>query len=105
VIGAEEKEKNLVHKKGFDINIYPNPSKHSTTISYQIQRSEKIECKIYDVVGREVRTLVSSCQAVGSYNLVWDGKDDQGFDVKSGVYLVRLITEQEKTQAKLVLLK
>jgi hypothetical protein len=75
-------------------NAYPNPFNQDITIVYSASnlgpQPPEIKLYIYDIQGRVVRTLVNEHKAVGTYRVVWDGKDDQGEPVASGSYLARL---------------
>jgi hypothetical protein len=79
---------------------YPNPFNPSTVISYQIPISNHVTLKIYDMMGREVTTLVSDVQQAGSYDITWNANG-----VPSGVYYCRLISGSFIDTKKLVLLK
>ena len=94
---------------------YPNPFNPATVIRYSLlvdrsaisyQRSA-VSLKIYNILGQEVRTLVSQEQRAGSYTVVWDGKDTRGKEVSSGVYFCRLEVEGLKAEMvrKMVLMK
>jgi hypothetical protein len=84
---------------------HPNPFNPRTTISYGINANEKVSLAIYDVNGRLVRTLVNTNQVAGNYAVVWDGRDDNGRDVASGVYYSRVKAGSFSTSSKLNLLK
>ena len=83
----------------------PNPFNPSTTIAYTVMKRGHTEILIYDVSGRRVRTLVSRVSAVGTHEVVWDGRDDSGRRVASGVYLYRLRAGDVVDTKKMVLLK
>lgn len=84
---------------------FPNPFNPITTIRYALPMESEVSLIIYDVLGQRVRTLVSGSQGVGYYNAVWDGRDDAGMAVASGVYIYRL-TAGEFTQVhKMILMK
>ncbi len=68
----------------------PNPFNPSTTIRYELTRSSKVLLKVYTVRGQEVRTLVDARQNPNSYQVVWDGRDDNGQTLGSGIYFYRL---------------
>jgi hypothetical protein len=90
---------------------YPNPFNPTTTISYSIdqnaaQRSaNRTELVIYNILGQEIRTLVSLEQGPGEYSVVWDGRSESGSEVSSGVYLYRLKRGEISQSRKMVLLK
>lgn len=65
---------------------FPNPFNVSTAIGYQLPSAGQVTLTIYDVLGRKVRHLVDGSQKVGHYTISWDGKDDTGQELKSGVY-------------------
>lgn len=71
-------------------NIYPNPSKANTTISYLLKETEHISIKIYDLQGRLINNLLEKKQAPGRYQIKWNGTDKNKKEVKSGLYLIRL---------------
>jgi hypothetical protein len=69
---------------------YPNPFNPETTIRYQLPLSSTVSLTIANILGQKIRTLVSAEQASGEHTILWDGKDDLGGDVASGVYFYRL---------------
>ena len=69
---------------------YPNPFNSETVIEYLIPRKGAVDIDVYNVLGQKARTLLSQEQESGKHHLVWDGKDDSGRTVSSGVYLIRL---------------
>jgi hypothetical protein len=69
---------------------FPNPFNPETTISYDLPEVADVRLVIYDLVGRKVRVLVHSYQQPGRYEVVWDGRETEGREVASGVYLYRL---------------
>ncbi len=69
---------------------YPNPFNPETVIKYQIPEACHITLRIYDMLGREVRTLVEEEKPAGLYEVGWDGENDHGQRVASGVYFYRL---------------
>ena len=71
---------------------YPNPFNSTTTITFAFESQQRVSLAIYDVVGRQVRTLVRKVLAPGQHSIRWDGLDDQRRAVASGVYLAHLVT-------------
>jgi hypothetical protein len=67
----------------------PNPFAGVTTLSFTLATGGTVELGIYSVDGRRVRTLASGTRETGSYRLSWDGRDDAGRSLPSGVYSVR----------------
>jgi hypothetical protein len=70
---------------------YPNPFNPTTTIKYALKERVQVNLKIYDLLGQHVRTLVDDSQNAGFKEVVWDGKNDSGQAVASGVYLYRMV--------------
>jgi hypothetical protein len=69
---------------------YPNPFNPETTIKYQLSQTAEVTLKIFNLLGQEVRTLVNQQQAAGAYSLIWDGKDNFGQQVSTGIYIFQL---------------
>lgn len=83
---------------------YPNPFNPSTILYYELPKSENVEIKIYDILGREVRTLFNSFHKAGTFTLNWDGRNDWNTSVAAGVYFCRLKTKDNFKVHKMVLL-
>jgi len=86
---------------------YPNPFNSITTIKYSIppgKSSYHVTLKIYDIRGRLVTTLVNQNQSAGMYSVNWDGSDDIGNHVSSGVYFYSLEAEGYKSNQKILLI-
>jgi len=84
---------------------YPNPFNPETVIKYQLTSSSPVSLKIYNLRGQEVRTLVNEIKAAGEYEINWDGKDNFGKGVASGVYVYRLQAGEQVAVNKLTLLR
>lgn len=84
---------------------YPNPFNPETRLSYQLSQKRFISLKIYDALGRQVRILVNEEQSVGRYEIVWDGKDQFGLDVPSGLYFAHLVSGEFVQSRKLILMR
>jgi immune inhibitor A len=84
---------------------YPNPFNPATTIPYSVAATSRVEIAIFDASGRRVRTLVSEVKTQGSYRAVWNGKNDRGSSVASGVYFYRMTAGDFRDIRKLVLLR
>ena len=87
------------------IRAYPNPFNPSTTIRFSLSGATPVRLAIVDITGRHVRTLVDEIRNAGEQRVSWDGKDDRGSVVGSGVYLYRLDVEGESRTGKLSLMK
>ena len=72
---------------------YPNPFNPTTTIIYGVPKISHVEVKIYDLLGREVTTLISEKQEAKYYKIIWDAKDRFGNSVPSGMYFYRIVAK------------
>lgn len=70
--------------------IYPNPTSQTATFGFQMGQSGNVTLKIYDVLGREVQTLVAERRPAGTYKVIWNGTNQTGRSVAPGLYLCRL---------------
>jgi len=94
---------------------YPNPfsarggsafgGNPSTTITYKLEKPAQVQLVIYDITGREVRTLVRQQQPEGQYAVKWNAVDDKGAMLPSGMYIARLKVNDEVATKKLLLMK
>jgi hypothetical protein len=84
---------------------YPNPFNPETQIAYQLASGGFVSLNIYDLLGREVKSLVSEDQTAGSYNVTWNGTDNLGIKVPSGVYLYTLNAGNFVVSKKMILMK
>jgi hypothetical protein len=84
---------------------YPNPFNATTNIEFSLQKSVFVELSIYDILGRKVRTLVSEHLSSGNKSVVWDGKNERGEDVASGIYFYRIEAGEFTDSKKMVLVK
>ncbi|MGH1365583.1 MAG: choice-of-anchor B family protein [Calditrichia bacterium] len=87
------------------IGNYPNPFNPSTTIRYSLAQQGNVTLTVFNTLGQQVRTLVSTSQNVGSHETVWNGLDDAGQQVGSGVYFYRLEADNFVQSRKMMLLK
>ncbi|MEZ4648254.1 MAG: FlgD immunoglobulin-like domain containing protein [Candidatus Eisenbacteria bacterium] len=79
----------------FALEIRPNPTAHASRIEFSLPRTADVGLDVYDSAGRLVRRLVAGPLSAGVHRLVWDGTDDRGLDVGSGVYYCRLGADGE----------
>jgi len=68
---------------------FPNPFNSGTTIKYEIPEQSKVKITIYDAQGKKVKTLVNRLQNEGIYNIRFDGKNGQGNNLASGLYVAQ----------------
>jgi hypothetical protein len=84
---------------------YPNPFNPQTTIAFSVKERGPGSLKIYSVAGELVRTLANEEFGAGPHTKVWDGRDDAGQTVSSGVYFYRLVAKNFTQTRKMVALK
>ncbi len=84
---------------------YPNPFNPSTVMNYQVGRTSDVSLKVFDMRGREIRTLVSGRKTAGAYTASWDGTDSRGQKVPSGIYLCRMNAGGTTQNQKMTLIK
>jgi len=84
---------------------YPNPFNSETTIAYQLPVTGHVSLKIYNALGEKVRTLVNGKQSTGHHQFRWDGKNDLGQSVSSGLYLYRIHAGDFQAVMKLIIVK
>jgi hypothetical protein len=84
---------------------YPNPFNPETIIRYSVLNQSKVSLDIFNVKGQKIKTLVNETEAAGFYSSIWDGKDENGHLVSSGVYFYRLNADKKSLTKKMILLK
>jgi flagellar hook assembly protein FlgD len=84
---------------------YPNPFNPGTTIDFQIAKASEVKLTVYNLLGQKVRTLVNERLEAGRYQAVWDGRNERGFPLASGVYVYRLEAGDFRQMKKMILLK
>jgi hypothetical protein len=84
---------------------YPNPFSNQVNIPFSISKASDVRVDIYNLKGQHIRTLTSGSKDAGSYNLSWDGKDNNGSRVSPGVYMYRLTSGDFTTSKKMILVK
>ncbi|HUV31919.1 MAG TPA: FlgD immunoglobulin-like domain containing protein [Acidobacteriota bacterium] len=84
---------------------YPNPFNPATTIEFSVPVSSELTLTVYNLLGRRVKILAQGRYSTGTHRILWDGTDDSGDPVASGVYLYRLGSDEFSEQRKMLLLK
>jgi hypothetical protein len=83
----------------------PNPFNPATVIQYEVQKPAHISIHIYNTLGQLVRTLVDRQETTGVYRITWDGRNDQGERVASGVYIYQMQADEFTGSKRMVLLR
>ena len=85
---------------------YPNPFNPTTTISFSLPKEAPVTFEIYNMLGVKIRTLMAGqTKSAGLYSVAWDGRDDAGVSMSSGVYLYRISAGSFLASKKMTLLK
>jgi predicted outer membrane repeat protein len=86
-------------------SVYPNPFNPSVTVEFDLERQRSVQITIYDVRGKLVRKLVNEVRSAGTHTVRWDGTDASGRPAATGVYFLRLQSEEWSVHRKMVMLK
>ncbi|MDD2331543.1 MAG: T9SS type A sorting domain-containing protein, partial [Candidatus Cloacimonetes bacterium] len=86
-------------------NNYPNPFNPSTTIHFSIKDSAPVRIEVYNILGQRVRTLVNETKKAGVHSVTWNGTDDSGRNVSSGIYFYRMNSGKYTSTKKMIMLK
>lgn len=89
----------------FALGAFPNPFNPATTIHFDLPQATALELAVYNLAGQRVAMLAHGVRAAGSYAVRWDGRDDAGRSLASGVYLYRLMAGSHTAGGKLLLLR
>ena len=97
--------KNPGQGHGLGLEVYPTPFNPRITLRYTLPQDGQVSVIIVDARGRRVRRLSSEVQSAGTHQLTWDGTDDSGSNLASGVYHAQLISGAERATQRLVLVR
>jgi len=84
---------------------YPNPFNPQTEIAYSLPEGSYVKLTVYNILGQKVRVLVDEYQSAGIRKVTWDGRDERGERVASGIYLYKLQAEGLAQTKKMILTK
>ncbi|MFA7058038.1 MAG: choice-of-anchor J domain-containing protein, partial [Candidatus Cloacimonadales bacterium] len=84
---------------------YPNPFNPETSISYSVEKAGNVTIDVYNMLGQKVKTLVNDSQNAGTHTVVWNGTDNNGKNVSSGVYFYRMKNGSYSKTNKMILMK
>ena len=84
---------------------FPNPFNSGTRLEYHLARKSQVELVIFNTIGQKICTLIHNLQEQGEYRLNWDGTNDAGQAVPSGIYFIQLFTEDFQQTRKITLLR
>jgi hypothetical protein len=84
---------------------YPNPFNPVTNFKFSLPQASHVKIEIFNILGQKVKTLVDEDMKAGSFVVDWDGKDQRGVEVSSGIYFYRTVAGDFSTVKRMVLLK
>ena len=84
---------------------YPNPFNPVTQIRFSVPKRTKVEISVYNILGQKVKTLLNEELEAGNYTSTWNGKDDKGYDVSSGIYFYKLNSQEFSATKKMLLVR
>lgn len=84
---------------------YPNPFNPETAIRFALPQPDRVSLTVYNLLGEKIRILVNSQLSAGVHQMAWDGRDEAGREVSSGVYFYRLETDGYSKSLKMLLLR
>ena len=91
--------------KDFSLTCFPNPFNPATKINFTLPEGDHLRLVIYDVLGRQVKELLNYFIPRGAYSILWDGTNNSGVKVNSGIYFYSLQTDTKKIIQKMILTK
>jgi hypothetical protein len=89
----------------YQLTNYPNPFNPATKIAFNLTESGQVKLEIYNIKGQKVKTLLDCYMSPGRSEMIWNGRDDNGKRLSSGVYFYQLITEKKIITKKMMLIK
>jgi len=102
---ANEDLVNVIPDSSYLGSVHPNPFRGSATLQYGLKEAGSVKLGIYNTRGQLVRNLMNEGKAAGTYQITWDGSDENGVRVSSGIYLFRMETADVIKTQKAMLLK
>ncbi len=84
---------------------YPNPFNALTSFSLSLPEETQVKLVIYNVMGQKVKTIVDDCLAAGIHTITWDGTNESGQNVSSGIYFYRIVNQENVVTKKMTLMK
>jgi hypothetical protein len=100
-----EKETPLLLTATRLISIAPNPFSSTTRIDFEMAGAARIQLEVFDASGRQVRRIIDARKAAGNHSAIWDGKDNTGAQLNSGVYFCRISCGDTEASGKILLLQ
>jgi len=84
---------------------YPNPFNGQTNIEFRISTQSNVKLEIFNILGQKIKTLIEEEKSPGYFTISWDGKNNLGDSMNSGIYFIKLSTDKFGETKKIMLLK
>ena len=105
MLNTDPEEQNIISQK-FRINkLYPNPFNPTVNLNFVLYQNEVMEISVFNIQGKKVRSLYSDWMNRGTHNIIWDGKEDAGQSVPSGLYFISFKTSSYTETRKISLVR
>ena len=104
ILGSPEQQEDIT-LPNLNLGIHPNPFNPNTTISYNVSQENNVSLEVYNVKGQLVKQLFTGKVSAGEHSAVWNGKDDSGNAVSSGIYYSKLTVGDKSITKKMILMK
>ena len=88
-----------------DLSNYPNPFNPDTEIRFSLARDSEVKLSVFNVLGQKVKTLIQGSFPAGTHSVRWNGTDESGRQVASGIYLYKIVTGDVVESRKMILMK
>ncbi|MGB7061491.1 MAG: T9SS type A sorting domain-containing protein [Candidatus Zixiibacteriota bacterium] len=105
VVVVSDKSKSVLPSAFSLSQNYPNPFNPQTVIKYALPEDCHVELILYNILGQKVKTLVSEYQSAGYQMVHWNGRDDEGNEIPSGLYFYKIETPKYSETKKMILLR
>lgn len=105
VVTAVEEETDAVLPNTLTLKNYPNPFNASTVLTFELPQASRMQLRLYNTIGQQVVLLRQGYLTAGAHTMVWDGRDQQGNLVHSGLYFVRLTAGSAEAVRKVIMLR
>jgi flagellar hook capping protein FlgD len=87
------------------LSIFPVPIQNSATISFSLTESKNVSIKIFDLSGRSITTIAGGQLQPGDHQFIWNGKNEKGKDLNTGIYFLRIETEDQIETRKIIMVR
>ena len=104
-LGVYSAKKNVIPKHFALRQNYPNPFNPTTEIAYDLPKTTHVRLAVYNMLGQKIATLVNAKMPAGSYTIKWNGRDDSGRQMGSGIYIYQIEAGKFKATKKMLLMK